>query len=226
MIDSRGNIYTFGAGVDGQLGHGNKEYILNPTKINGFGLDSSGNGIKIVKVSCGDRYTAMLDSNGNVYTFGSGEYNKLGQGNRNNTISKPTRIKSLSNIVNVSCGNSHTLVVDFNGNVYGFGNNSNGQLGHRSSNSKRSEHTPIRIKEFGLSLDGSGIKIVKVSCSGRHSAILDSDGNVYTFGNNMMGQLGHGDTILRYTPTKIAGINGKVVDISCGLHYIGFVIIG
>jgi alpha-tubulin suppressor-like RCC1 family protein len=58
-------------------------------------------------------------------------------------------------------------------------------------------------------------------CSATHCAAIDVDGNVYTWGRNERGQLGHGDYIARGTPTKVGGaLKGlKCVSVSCGKNH-------
>jgi len=70
--------------------------------------------------------------NGDVYSFGNYKDGRLGLGDINDNINKPTLIKSLSNknIIKIHCGASHTFAISNNGDVYGFGYNLYGQLGN------------------------------------------------------------------------------------------------
>ena len=52
-----------------------------------------------------------------------------------------------------------------------------------------------------------------------HTVCLDTTRTAYAWGRNEDGQLGLGDTINRYNPTKIASIEGRVRSGSCGPNH-------
>ena len=53
-----------------------------------------------------------------------------------------------------------------------------------------------------------------------HTAGLTKNGEVFTWGANSNGQLGHGDRRNRTVPTKVASLAGLVItQISCGGFY-------
>jgi alpha-tubulin suppressor-like RCC1 family protein len=49
-------------------------------------------------------------------------------------------------------------------------------------------------------------KIIAISAGGEHSLIMNSQGQVFGFGNNTDGRLGLGDTDDKYSPTLIEGL--------------------
>ena len=61
---------------------------------------------------------------------------------------------------------------------------------------------------------------IQIDCGGWHTAALTKDGEVFTWGDNELGQLGHGDTDERTIPTKVASLDGIfIIQISCGEWY-------
>lgn len=52
----------------------------------------------------------------------------------------------------------------------------------------------------------SGLRPVSVSCSGKHSAMATSTGDIYTWGLNSSGQLGHGDMTDRSAPLVVKSL--------------------
>ena len=56
---------------------------------------------------------------------------------------------------------------------------------------------------------------VQFICSGYSSYLLDFGGNVWSFGNNDIGQLGLGDILGRKVPTKVESVK-DILQISCG----------
>lgn len=92
-------MYTWGKGIDGQLGHGNMKNLFVPTKVQTLGND-------VESVSCGLNHTlvtiAHRGNNMNGYSFGSGIYGQLGCGS-NRSCNYPVNIK-LENIEFVTAG--------------------------------------------------------------------------------------------------------------------------
>lgn len=76
--------------------------------------------------------------------------------------------------------------------------------------------SPTRLRP----LLGVNIRFVASGCATCHCVALDVDGRCYTWGKNEKGQLGHGDTILRYSPTVVTSLsNYKVVSASVGRNH-------
>ena len=61
------------------------------------------------------------------------------------------------------------------------------------------------------------IEWIHIVCGGYHTAALTKKGEVFTWGYNSYGQLGHGDYDERTIPTKVTSLDGFVIiSISCG----------
>ncbi|GMF18454.1 unnamed protein product [Phytophthora fragariaefolia] len=86
----------------------------------------------------------------------------------------------------VVAGENHTMALSCSGQVFSWGSNSFGQLGHPGkSSSSQSRLTPKRIDAFRLNV------VADIAASGCHSAAIDTaDGAIYTWGSNRRGQLG------------------------------------
>jgi E3 ubiquitin-protein ligase HERC4 len=64
---------------------------------------------------------------------------------------------------------------------------------------------------------GDKIKLIHIECGVGHTVGLTKNGQVVSWGNNICGELGHGDKKKRSVPTKIAGLDGIVfIKASCG----------
>ncbi len=101
----------------------------------------------------------------------------------------------LQNIERIDCNYGNSYVVS-NGNLYGWGSNSNGQLG--LNNNYSSVTTPTLLSTSKITYIQTGISF---------NIVLDDYGNVYGSGKNDYGQLGTGDNlpVTQYTPM----INGS-----------------
>jgi len=186
FLDTNGNVYSCGRSNYGQLGHGNTSNKSTPTKIQYFSNNIS-------QVSAGGLHSIFLHTNGNVYSCGRSNYGQLGHGNSSNK-STPTLIQYFANnISQVSAGDNHSIFLHTNGNVYSCGRGSKGQLGHGATGTY---YTPKLIQYFANNIS-------QVSASGNHSIFLHTNGNVYSCGLANYGQLGHGNTSDKSTPTLI-----------------------
>ena len=72
LITEDGEAYTWGYGLDGRLGNGNKQNMFSPKKAN---LPE-----KVKKIACGGNHTAFLGESGNLYMCGNGRNGELGRG--------------------------------------------------------------------------------------------------------------------------------------------------
>jgi len=97
-------------------------------------------------------------------------------------------------ITDLSCFDNHTLALDNFGQIFAWGDNSDGKLGN---DSVVNENEIILVK--ALRTDN----IVKISAGSSHSMALDGDGRVYCWGNNDYGQLGDGTTYSGFIPILI-----------------------
>ena len=58
IISANGNVYTWGSGVDGELGHGQSVMFLHrPRRIRDSDLQGC-----VVKIACGEEYSAAVTS--------------------------------------------------------------------------------------------------------------------------------------------------------------------
>ena len=78
-----------------------------------------------------------LLADGQVWGWGNDGFGQLGNGVTARIVSKPVQATVLEHhaIVSVISGGDHSLVLDSSGNVYGFGDNLEGQVGGGSTHS-------------------------------------------------------------------------------------------
>ena len=120
-------------------------------------------------------------------------------------------------IVQVAAGYYHTLALDVDGIVYSWGNNNYGQLGDGTLVNRR---IPVAVNASG-SLAGK--RFVKIAAGYDTSFAIDSDGVLYSWGDNNHGQLGRGSMDQRYNSVPVAvttastPMSGKImVDVVSG----------
>ncbi|KAL0378192.1 UNVERIFIED_CONTAM: Ultraviolet-B receptor UVR8, partial [Sesamum radiatum] len=200
-------VCSWGRGEDGQLGHGDAEDRFSPTQLSA--LDGQG----IVSVTSGaDHTTAYSESQLQVYSWGWGDFGRLGHGNSSDLFT-PQPIKALQGlrIKQIACGDSHCLAVTMEGEVQSWGRNQNGQLGLGSTEDSL---VPRKIEAF------QGISVKMVAAGAEHTAAVTEDGQLYGWGWGRYGNLGLGDRDDRLVPGKVSTIQGeKMVLVACGWRH-------
>jgi alpha-tubulin suppressor-like RCC1 family protein len=163
-------------------------------------------------VAAGTEHSLVVDVSGAVYSFGHGGFGTLGHGDEEIQFT-PRVIEALRSVCvcAVDAGCAHNLVLGAGGEVYSFGFDAYGQLGHGS---QANQPTPQVIKAL------KGIKVRAVAAGRLHSLVVSSAGEVYSFGNGTSGRLGHGDEQIQLTPKVIEALAGvKVREVAAGAGY-------
>ncbi|KAK8928165.1 Protein Brevis radix-like 4 [Platanthera zijinensis] len=215
LITTAGQLFTFGDGTFGSLGHGNRESILYPREIESL------SGLRTVAVSCGVWHTAAVvevivtqssASSAKLFTWGDGDKYRLGHGDKEARL-KPTCVPSLIdyNFCKIACGHSLTIGLTTSGSVFTIGSTVYGQLGNPHSDGK----LPCLVED---KLANEYVK--EVACGSYHVAVLTSRNEVYTWGKGANGRLGHGDFEDRKTPTLVEALKDRPVkQIACGGNF-------
>lgn len=194
FCSTAGNVIcSWGRGEDGQLGHGDAEDRLVPTII--AALDSP----MIASLTCGaDHTTAYSESESQVFSWGWGDFGRLGHGNSSDVFT-PQPIKALQGlkIKQIACGDSHCLAVTIDGQVRSWGRNQNGQLGLGTTEDSL---IPQVVQAF------VGISVKMVAAGAEHTAAITEDGELYGWGWGRYGNLGLGDREDRLVPEKVSSI--------------------
>nr|CCA20008.1 regulator of chromosome condensation (RCC1)like protein putative [Albugo laibachii Nc14]CCA23274.1 regulator of chromosome condensation (RCC1)like protein putative [Albugo laibachii Nc14] len=209
-IKTGGLVYTCGR-ADYQLGyHLPRALIQSTPKIVLFP-----SACPITKISASKFHTVALNADGQCFTWGFGKGGRLGLETQCDHL-EPALVKKLAHVflVKVAAGENHTLALSQNGQLYSWGSNSFGQLGHSSKCTLESRLFPKRIDAL------RGLIVREIAASRSHSAAIceshksanisddnaQDNGNqreLFTWGNNKKGQLGrseafathHGDSI-------------------------------
>lgn len=107
----------------------------------------------------------------------------------------------------LACGLRHSLVLNYDGRILSFGDNSFGQLGD-GTNLNRSLPTELDYPS----------DVVSIAAGFWHSLAVTSDGTVYAWGRNLYGQLGTGDTKNESQPVLVPDLP-PVAKVAAGAHH-------
>ncbi|KAH6814315.1 Regulator of chromosome condensation family with FYVE zinc finger domain-containing protein [Perilla frutescens var. frutescens] len=215
-----GDLYTWGDGHFGLLGHGNEVSHWVPKRVNGP-LE----GIHVSSISCGPWHTAVVTSAGQLFTFGDGTFAVLGHGDRV-SVSKPREVESLKGLrtVRAACGVWHTAAVvevmvgsSSSSNcssvkLFTWGDGDKGRLGHGDKESKLVPTCVAALVEPNF---------CQVACGHSLTVALTTSGHVYAMGSPVYGQLGNPQADGKL-PCRVEGklLKSFVEEIACGAYHV------
>ncbi|KPA10367.1 BNR repeat domain protein, partial [Candidatus Magnetomorum sp. HK-1] len=205
---------SWGSNESGELGIGTASPTAN--KLSPVESYTSGRFIAI-RGGQNDTYnhSIALKSDGTVWTWGSNEYGQIGDGESGaiNDRHEPVQVESLSGIISIDAGNTHSIALDQDGDLWVWGQNISGQLG---TSDNTNQYTPVML---------SGLpKFQAIAAGKEHTLALSVDGYVWAWGYNMEGQLGLDDTSNRNYPEQVLSPSGadylsNVVAIAAGTRH-------
>ncbi|KAB1994180.1 hypothetical protein ES319_D13G081900v1 [Gossypium barbadense] len=220
LVTSGGQLFTFGDGSFGALGHGDCSSTTVPREVETL------SGLRTTRVACGVWHTAAIvevgtESSGNgspvsssstkLFTWGDGDKGQLGHGDKEPRLCPQSVAALFDDISQVVCGHDLTVALTTTGRVYTMGSSAYGQLGSPTTDGK----VPTQVE--GKITDSI---VEEIACRSYHVAILNSKKEVYTWGKGTNGQLGHGDADDRNTPTLVNFLKDKQVkSVVCGSNF-------
>lgn len=155
-------------------------------------------------VSSGDFHTCAV-SDGAVKCWGRGSSGQLGN-NLTADALVPVLVSDLpGRAVEVASGGRHTCARLDNGQVWCWGENSDGQLGNSTFSGSR---VPVQVT--GITTAAS------ISAGGFHTCALLTDGTLRCWGNNVRGQLGNNSLTDSNAPVLVTNIPATVRAVAAG----------
>lgn len=123
------------------------------------------------------RKVQSTEWNATLYAWGRGDVGQLGDAKKE-IMWEPEPLLSLSGLhaISISCGGKHSAMVTSTGDIYTWGWNSSGQLGHGDMTDRR---TPLVVKSLALVKVLQHVKFVQVAAGEDHTVALT--GNIYIF---------------------------------------------
>ncbi len=208
-VKSDGTVWCWGGNSSGQLGINSTVSKSIPTQV----LDPGGTGVltNVSQVSAGNSHTCAVKTDGTVWCWGYGGAGRLGN---NSTSDKRTPVQVvgvggsgfLTNVSQISAGQSHVCALKSDGTAWCWGDNSNGRLGNNSSVYPQS--TPIQVADVNMN---PITNFSQISAGYRHTCAFKTDGTAWCWGYNNYGQLGIGSTANSSLPTQVLGSGGTGV---------------
>jgi len=198
-IDKNGRLWTWGFNSSGQLGDNSTTSRLTPVSVLGA-----------VKTFCkiygGTSYSLAIDKNGRVWSWGNNASGQLGDNSTTSRLTPVSVLGAVKTFCTIAAGLLHTLGIDKNGRVWGWGANGNSQLG---DNTTTQRNTPVSIL-------GAVKTFCQISGGNSFSLGIDKNGRAWGWGYNGRGQVGDNSVTQRATPVSVAGTVKTFCKISAG----------
>lgn len=158
----------------------------------------------IVAVRAGHLFSMAMDNLGAIYTWGGQFAYPLGRGEEleGDEFIIPTAIE-LSPASAMGNGDYEGFAATTDGKVYGWGQNTYGQVGDG-----RSGEDCVWKPALISGVNGT---VIDIASSGVHTLALTSSGEVYAWGLNCSGQLGDNTTTDRLSPVKVQFPEGTII---------------
>ncbi len=231
-ISSVHQLYSWGSGKSGKLGHGHLNDVHSPEFVCFFDK------YYVEYCSAGDNHSAVLTRTKKgernkqlrrVACFGKGAHGRLGN-NRNHPPQVlpvlvdiwPPSLKGVQ-IHSVSCGGAHTLALCYRtvkkglANPWGretyvaaWGYGRNGQLGNGYT---VDSFTPLKVR-----MPEKCVLICEIAAGRSWSMARSIGGELYTWGKGLRGQLGQGKAKFSLIPRKVKSF-ASFVGLSAGFGH-------
>lgn len=225
-----GDLYTWGDGFCGQLGHGDKGPRVSPEQVTKGGLEDE----CVANVALGARHSLVVTEDGEVFSFGLGHYGVLG---RSYTPYDHEPAGALDGMDGGDFENFGFVGEQQPQEQPPAGLNANvneGRNGQADSNAYNFDDlmahldliTNIKLKDSSDQcipkvIDSlETVKVIGASAGHRHSLLLDNQGYLYSCGAGITGCLGHGDYQSHRVPMRIKAFDDrdvKVIQMSAGV---------
>ncbi|GMH20674.1 hypothetical protein Nepgr_022515 [Nepenthes gracilis] len=167
-----GTLWAWGNNEYGQLGTGDTQPRSQPVPVNGL------DGLTLVDIAAGGWHSTALTNGGEVYGWGRGEHGRLGLGDDKSSKMEPQKLQLLAgeDIVQVSCGGTHSVALTRNGRIFSFGRGDHGRLGDGTTvTTGQPVEVPINLPPpKGVGGDGGEghWRAKHVACGGRHTLAI------------------------------------------------------
>ncbi|MDR1817941.1 MAG: M12 family metallo-peptidase [Puniceicoccales bacterium] len=208
FINAAGDLYGFGDNASGQLARD-----PNATPLAAAPVKIAANA---TAAAAGDANTYFLDADGALHALGANDRGQLGSaGSGTSAVGtdgafSATPVRVATGVAQIAAGHKHALFITTGGDLYGFGDNSAGQLG-LDPNTTPFSATPLLLASNVVAAAGGASHTLYAAATG---AVDEATGKatyvVFALGANAAGQLGDASLAAVTTTAANTGITYAV----------------
>lgn len=174
-ITGDGSLYSWGNNSNGQLGTGDRDRRLVPTKIESLA--------DVIYASAGSDHSLAITEDGSLYNWGSLEFDEYGSNISLGIV--PTKIQAITNSTSVFSGQDYCLAITEGGSVYEWG--SLRSFRYIRERLPKEAERPQKITMLS--------NVISTAAKTGHALAVTEDGSVYSWGENSSGELGIGNKV-------------------------------
>ncbi|MCK5161111.1 MAG: hypothetical protein KAQ99_06005, partial [Candidatus Aureabacteria bacterium] len=153
----------------------------------------------IVAIIAGGYHSLALDSDGNVWAWGSGSDGEMGDGTTDSKHT-PAQVPGVDSITAIAATEMSCYALRSNGTVYGWGSGGWGELA-QGGDDWTDKLSPVVVVPDGVKAIAAG---------GTHALFIKTDGTLEACGSNWSGQLGDGTTETKNYLVSVVGLTDVV----------------
>lgn len=187
-VKTDGTLWTWGQNLSGQLGQNNTIDRSSPVQVGAL--------TNWAQVSAGSAFCLSVKTDGTLWSWGGNFAGQLGDG-AGVDKSSPVQIGALTNWSQVSAGYSLSASVKTDGTLWTWGRNNYGGLGL---------NFPVAVFRSSPVQVGALTNWSQVSVGRWGVASVKTDGTLWAWGRNQVGQLGDGTVVNRSSPVQIGAL--------------------
>lgn len=200
-IKTDGTLWCWGLNTQGQLGDNTVTHRSSPVQTVATGTNW--------KFVCGSAHVLSLKTDGTLWGWGTNGQGQLGLNNVTNRSSPIQTVTFATNWKQCDAGYQFSGAVKNDGTLWMWGSGGSGKLGNNATTNRSS---PVQTVTFSSDWK-------QVACGNAFAGAIKTDGSLWMWGNNAVGQLGTNDLVHRSSPIQTIAYGNNWRQLACGGSY-------
>ncbi|MGO8674153.1 MAG: PKD domain-containing protein, partial [Capsulimonadaceae bacterium] len=199
-LTSSGSVYAWGDDQYGELGNGTTTNSSVPVRV----LDPSDPTnyffSQVTAISAGGEHSLAAGPGGAIRAWGLNASGELGNGTVTSSDT-PVVVRGMAGVVAMSGGWTHSLALTGVGSPLTAGYNYCGELGDGTTTNSS---VPMQVQSLTQNLTG----VTTIAGGSAHTLAIQTNGTLWSWGDNQYGQLGIGTTTDADSPVQVSQSTG------------------